>query len=76
MAVRQWEPIRTIYCERAQQLAALEVEVLYPAEPLPECFKRVVAHRCSLAVDCEVRGVGNCFWTGENPLNDPFEIIK
>lgn len=76
MAVKRWEQIKTIYCERAQQTAALEVEVIYPADTLPEWSQRVVSHRCSLAVNCEVRGVGNCYWTGENPLNDPFGVIK
>jgi len=76
MAVKYWEQERVIYCERAQQLAALEVEVVYPADSLPEWTQRVVAHRCSLSTDCELRGVGNCYWTGSNPLNDPFEVIK
>lgn len=76
MAVKQWEQIKTIYCERAHHYAALEVEVLYPSDPLPEWTQRVVAHRCSLAPECEVQGVGNCYWTGSNPLNDPFEVIK
>ncbi len=75
MATTYWEQVKTIYCQRARGEAALEVEVMVPAEPIPDWPKRVIAHRCSLAQDCEVQGIGNCCWTGANPLNDPFEGI-
>jgi hypothetical protein len=76
MAVTQWEEAKVIYCERAHERAALELEVIYPSEPIPDWPRRVIGHRCSLAAKCEVQGFGNCYWTGANPLNDPFGVIK
>ncbi len=75
MAYRQWEAIRTAYCHRLGQMVALEAEVVYPAEFLPDQPPRVLAHRCSEGVNCNLEERGACLWAGTNPLLDPFQPL-
>lgn len=74
MAVIRWEPIKTIDCRHAHDQASLEVQVVYATDSLPDLPPRVLAHRCSRAMDCIFTGCGNCHWTGENPGYDPFKF--
>lgn len=75
MAVKAWEQVKTIYCERANAEATLEFEVVYPSEPLPDQPPHIVGRRCSLALDCAAHGNSNCCWTGANPIYDPFGVM-
>lgn len=76
MAVKNWEKLKTIYCERASAEVVLEVEVVYPSEPLPDQAPRILGHRCSLALGCAANGNSNCCWTGTNPVYDPFGVMN
>lgn len=75
MSVRGWQPIKVIYCEHAGTEVALEAELLYPAEWLPDQMPRVSAHRCSKGVECNQDGRGSCVWAGTNPVFDPFKEV-
>lgn len=72
MAVKLWEPIKVQYCDRASCEVALEAEVIYPAEQLPDQPARVSAHRCSHASICSKLSKPACMWAGTNPGYDPF----
>jgi hypothetical protein len=73
MAVRTWQPIKVCFCDHAGVEVALEAELIYPAELLPDQNPRVVAHRCSRAIDCNLDGRASCIWAGTNPAFDPFK---
>jgi hypothetical protein len=49
MAFRTWEISKIEYCEHVGHEIALESQVVYPAEHLPDQPPRVVARRCSNA---------------------------
>lgn len=72
MSVRTWQPIKICYCHHVGQEVALEAEVVYPAEWLPDQAPRVLAHRCSNAIHCNLDGRPSCIWAGTNPAIDPF----
>jgi hypothetical protein len=72
MSVRTWQVIKVRYCERAAKDVALEAQVVYPAEFLPDQQPRVNAHRCSHAFACNLDGRASCVWSGTNPVVDPF----
>lgn len=71
MAVRTWEVSKIKYCEYVGHEIALETEVVYPAEHLPEQLPRVVAHRCSNAIACNQLDKPVCIWCGTNPNHQP-----
>jgi len=71
MAVRTWEVSKIEYCEHVGHEIALETEVIYPAEHLPEQLPRVVAHRCSNAIACNQLEKPVCIWCGTNPDHQP-----
>jgi hypothetical protein len=66
-----WQPIRVCYCHHIGQDVALEAEIVYPADMLPD-GPRVLAHRCSHGLDCNLDGRSSCLWAGTNPVIDPF----
>jgi hypothetical protein len=72
MAEKAWQAIKTCYCHHVDQEVALEAEMIYPAEWLPDQMPRVVAHRCSYALACNLDGRPSCIWAGTNPAIDPF----
>lgn len=72
MAKKTWEIIKISYCQHAGNDVRLEAELIYPAEWLPEQNPRVVAHRCSNGMACNMIGQVNCLWAGTNPVIDPF----
>lgn len=72
MAVKVWQTIKVQYCRHAGGEVALEAEVLYPGEHLPDQDPRVVAHRCSRGVECGLLSEAACVWAGTNPAFDPF----
>ena len=71
MAERTWETSKVCYCEHILGEVALETEVLYPTDFLPDP-PRVLAHRCSHGVECNHLAKAACVWAGTNPDYDPF----
>lgn len=72
MAQKTWQTLKIRYCEHADQEVSMDAEVILPAEWLPEGPPRVIAHRCSRAVDCNLDNRASCVWAGTNPGYDPF----
>lgn len=72
MAVKVWEPIKTCYCQHINQQVALEVELTYPADWLPNQGPRILGHRCSQGMNCNLDDRASCQWAGTNPGIDPF----
>lgn len=72
MAVRTWQSMKTQYCRRADDDVSLEAEIVFPSENLPEQPARVLAHRCSRGMDCNLYNEATCIWAGTNPAYDPF----
>ncbi len=73
MSETNWETIKVHYCSRAGAEVTLEAQVIYPPEFLPDQPPRVVAHRCSYGVECNLMDKPTCVWSGTNPNYDPFE---
>ena len=73
MAKKVWQEIKVHHCVRAGREVTLEAEVVYPAEFLPDTPPRVVSHRCSYGMECNLMDKPTCVWSGTNPLYDPFE---
>jgi len=72
MSVKTWQSIKVCYCQHVGSEVALEAEVIYPAEWLPDQNPRVMAHRCSRGMACNLDGRPSCMWAGTNPVIDPF----
>lgn len=72
MTAKVWQTIKVQYCRHAGGEVALEAEVLYPAEHLPDQGPRIVAHRCSRGAECGLLSEAACVWAGTNPNYDPF----
>lgn len=71
MAQKQWEVTKVCFCEHVNQEVALEAEVLYPVDTLPDP-PRLLSHRCSHGVQCNQMEKAACKWAGTNPDIDPF----
>ena len=71
MADIVWETSKVCYCEHAKGEVALEAEVLYPVDELPDS-PRVLSHRCSHGTECNQLAQAACVWAGTNPDFDPF----
>lgn len=67
MAQKQWYVSKICYCEHVGHEIALETQVVLPAEHLPEQPPRVMAHRCSSALECNATDKPTCAWCGTNP---------
>lgn len=72
MAETGWQVVKVRYCHHVNKEVGLEAEVVFPAEFLPDQAPRVIAHRCSHAVACNLDGRPSCVWAGTNPAYDPF----
>ncbi|MEJ2706326.1 MAG: hypothetical protein P8074_01815 [Anaerolineales bacterium] len=72
MAVKTWQVTKVRYCDHAGEEVALETQMVFPAEWLPYQQPRVLAHRCSHAVGCNLDNRPSCVWAGTNPTFDPF----
>lgn len=73
MAETAWEKSKTIYCDHVDCQVALEVEVAYPSEHLPDQLPRILARRCSHGKECSLLEKAACVWAGTNPNYDPFD---
>lgn len=71
MAYRTWQVSKIQYCRHVGHEIALETQVVYPAEHLPEQPPRVVARRCSNAIACNRLDQPVCSWCGTNPGHEP-----
>ena len=71
MAFRTWEVSKIEFCEHVGHEIALETEMVYPAEHLPDQPPRVVARRCSNALACNQIDHPVCVWCGTNPDPSP-----
>lgn len=71
MAQKMWQISKVSYCEHVGQEVALEVEVVYPAEQLPDQPPHVIAHRCSKALECNKLDKMACAYCFTNPDQIP-----
>jgi hypothetical protein len=72
MARVVWEVVKAAHCDRVGELVTLEVRRVYPADVLPDQPPRVLAHRCSRALQCNQMDRPTCRWAGTLPGYDPF----
>ncbi len=67
MAQKKWRIVEVRYCEHAGHEVRLEAQVVEPAEQLPDQPPRVLAHRCSNAIECNQIEKMTCAYCGTNP---------
>jgi hypothetical protein len=72
MAVKTWEIIKVKYCKQVDSEVSLEVQLVYPDDIMPDQPPRVLAHRCSQGINCNLVDRPICIWAGTNPSYDPF----
>ena len=71
MAFRTWEVSKISYCEHVGHEIALEAELVYPAEHMPDQPPRVVARRCSNGLACNGVEKPGCVWSCTQPDHQP-----
>lgn len=71
MAQKKWKVNKIRYCEHVGHEIKLESLVVYPADHLPDQFPRVIANRCSNAIECNKIDKMVCAWCGTNPNVKP-----
>jgi hypothetical protein len=71
MAQKKWKVSKVRYCEHVGHEIKLESLVVYPADQLPDQLPRVIASRCSNAVECNQIDKMVCAWCGTNPNVKP-----
>ena len=72
MTPKTWEVVRTCYCHHIDREVALEAQLVFPADIMPDQTGRVLSHRCSQGMSCNLDGRPSCLWAGTNPTIDPF----
>jgi hypothetical protein len=70
MAQKKWQVEKVHYCEHVGQEVALEVELVYPADYLPNP-PHITAHRCSKALECNKVDKMVCAYCFTNPDQQP-----
>ena len=71
MAEKIWLLEKIKYCEHVGHEISIENAVVFPADHLPDQPPRIVAHRCSSAVECNLMEQPACALCGTNPDLDP-----
>ena len=71
MAYRTWKVSKIKHCEHVGRDVALESDLVYPADHLPDQPPRVRARRCSNAMECNQFEQPVCVWCGTNPGYEP-----
>ena len=71
MAQKKWKVSKIRYCEHVGHEIKLESLVVYPADQLPDQLPRVIANRCSNAVEWNKIDKMVCAWCGTNPNVKP-----
>ena len=72
MAQKSWQVVKVQFCDRTGCDVAYEVQVVHPPDIMPDQPPRIQARRCSHADQCTMADHPGCFWSGTNPLFDPF----
>ena len=72
MSEKSWQTLKVQYCHHADEEVGLEAELVFPPEILPDQPPRILAHRCSHGLACNLDGRPSCIWAGTNPAYDPF----
>lgn len=67
MSQKQWQVTNKMFCERVAREIRLETQVVYPADHLPDQPPRVLAHRCSNAIECNKLEKMACVYSATNP---------
>lgn len=67
MAEKIWKVEKIKFCEHVEENVAIENEVAFPAEYLPEQPPRILARRCSHAIECNLLEKPTCVLCGTNP---------
>jgi hypothetical protein len=70
---KTWQVIKWQYCDHVQAEVGLEAQLVFPADWLPDQAPRVLAHRCTRGIACNLDGRASCLWAGTNPTFDPFK---
>jgi hypothetical protein len=70
MAFRTWQVEKIQYCDHVGHEIALENDLVYPAEHLPEQPPRILGRRCSSAIECNLVDKASCAICGTNPVHD------
>ena len=71
MAQKKWQVSKVRYCEHVGQVVALEVQVVLPADQIPDQPPHVIAHRCSKAMECNKVDKIVCAYCFTNPNANP-----
>jgi hypothetical protein len=71
MAQKTWKVEKIKNCEHVGHEVEIEDLVVYPAEQLPDQPPRIIAHRCSNALECNMKDQAACSLCGTNPDVDP-----
>ena len=71
MIRKEWKISKIRHCEHAGHRIALETLVVYPSEHMPDQPPRVIASRCSNALECNRLDKMTCAWCGTNPDYKP-----
>ena len=71
MAEKTWQVEEIKHCAHIGHEVAIESEVVYPAEHLPDQPPHVVAHRCSFGIECNMIDHPVCALCGTNPDINP-----
>ncbi len=71
MAEQIWQVEKIMFCEHIGQNVAIENKVVYPAEHLPDQPPRIIARRCSHAMECNLIEKPACALCGTNPAINP-----
>ena len=72
MTYRTWQTIKVHHCNHIDEDVAMQANIVFPAEWMPEQPPRILAHRCSRGMDCNLNARPSCIWAGTNPGYDPF----
>lgn len=72
MAEVVWETVKVQYCHHVDQKVGLQAETVYAGDLLFDQGGRVLAHRCTHGLACNLDGRSSCIWAGTNPAIDPF----
>ncbi len=67
-----WKTMKCVTCDRVGEEVELQARVVYPADFLPDQPPRILAHRCSKGLDCNLMDTPACVWAGTAPAYDPF----
>lgn len=67
MTQKYWQTQKSCFCERVGHEIRIETQMVFPAEHLPDQPPRILAHRCSSAIECNALNKMVCAYSGTNP---------